>query len=132
MSISTTKKEFLKKVSGGLHALMACSFLVDEIAQEPSCPQEEFIKDNLLVYEKNMTEDYRYWLSMDKFDTFIDTSSDEEITKLLLYLDDHDMHLRACFYEGSIPNSDLTEEENKFALLIEDHDMVTYQDFLSY
>ena len=132
MSISTIKKDFLKKVGGGLHALMACSFLVDEIAQEPSCPQEEFIKDNLLVYEKNMTEDYRYWLSMDKFDTFIDTSSDEEITKLLLYLDDHDMHLRACFYEGSIPNSDLTEEENKFALLIQDHDMVTYQDFLSY
>ena len=132
MSISTIKKDFLKKVGGGLHTLMACSFLVDEIAQEPSCPQEEFIKDNLLVYEKNMTEDYRYWLSMDKFDTFIDTSSDEEITKLLLYLDDHDMHLRACFYEGSIPNSDLTEEENKFALLIQDHDMVTYQDFLSY
>ena len=132
MSISTTKKEFLKKVGEGIHALMACSFLVDEIAHEPSCPQEEFIKENLLIYEKNMTEDYRHWFSMDKFDTFIDTSSDEEIIKLLLYLDDHDMHLQACFYEASIPNSELNDKENEFALLIDDRDLVTFEDFLSY
>jgi hypothetical protein len=132
MSIGTIKKEFLKKVGEGIHALMACSFLVDEIAQEPSCPQEEFIKENLLIYEKNMTEGYRHWFSMDKFDTFIDTSSDEEITKLLLYLDDHDMHLQACFYEASIPNYDLTEKENEFALLIDANDLKTFEDFLSY
>lgn len=132
MSIGTIKKEFLKKVGEGIHTLMACSFLVDEIAQEPSCPQEEFIKENLLIYEKNMTEEYRHWFSMDKFDTFIDTSSDEEITKLLLYLDDHDMHLQACFYEASIPNSDLTEKENEFALLIDANDLKTFEDFLSY
>jgi hypothetical protein len=44
MSLNIEKKQFIKKISGGLHVLMTCSYKADEIGTKPECPVEEFIK----------------------------------------------------------------------------------------
>ena len=46
MPLTPEKKQFLKKISGGLRVLMSCSYKADEIATDPECPIEEFIRDN--------------------------------------------------------------------------------------
>jgi hypothetical protein len=43
MFISNKKKQFLKKIGGGLHVLMNCSYKADDIGTDPQCPIEEFI-----------------------------------------------------------------------------------------
>jgi len=35
MPLTPEKKEFLKKISGGLRVLMSCSYKADEIATDP-------------------------------------------------------------------------------------------------
>ena len=121
------KKEFLKKICGGIHALMACSYLADDIGMDAQDPQDIFIRDNFLVKDDN-----RYWFSCHKFNTKIDELSDEELSTFLKRMDDYDIYLQRVYWEASVPLSNLSEEDTKFALLIDDRDLVTFEEFLNY
>ena len=116
MSLTPEKRQFLKKISGGLHLLMTCSYTAHEIAIDPECPIEEFIKDNLLT---------RGQFSEAKFGTVVDTACDEDLVKLLRYFDNIDMYMKRVYYEASLPTSD-----DEYARLIDNGELVTFDDFI--
>ncbi len=117
MPLTPEKRRFLKKISGGLHLLMTCSYTAHEIAIDPECPIEEFIKDNLLTHGQ---------FSEAKFDTVVDTACDEDLVKLLRYFDNIDMYMKRVYYEASLPMSD-----DEYARLIDNGELVTFDDFIS-
>ena len=116
MPLTPKKKQFLKKIGGGLRVLMSCSYKADEIATDPDCPVEEFIRDNLITQGQ---------FSEAKFDTVVDTACDEDLVKLLNYFDDMDMYMKRVYYEASLPMDD------EYAPLIENGTLVTFDDFNS-
>ena len=116
MPLTTEKKQFLKKIGGGLRVLMSCSYKADEIATDPECPVEEFIRDNLITHGQ---------FSETKFDTVVDTARDEDLVKLLEYFDDMDMYMKRAYYEASLPMDD------EYAPLIDNGTLVTFDDFNS-
>ena len=114
MPLTPEKKQFLKKIGGGLRVLMSCSYKADEIATDPDCPVEEFIRDNLITQGQ---------FSEAKFDTVVDTARDEDLVKLLKYFDDTDMYMKRVYYEASLPTDD------EYASLIDNGTLVTFKDF---
>jgi len=123
MNITPAKKEFIKKICGGIHVLMTCSFLANDINQDPQEPEEYFIRGKFLKFGE---------FSEHKFCQALDTMSNGDITAVLTYLDDRDIYLQRVFMESQIPIQDLSDADLEFALLIEDRDLVTFEDFLSY
>ena len=132
MSLNTEKKQFLKKIGGGLHVLMTCSYKADEIGVKPECPVEEFIKDRLITRNTSVPNVYRYWFSEAKFDTMVDITRDEDLIKLLKYFDDIDMYMRRVYYESSLSMSSMSHEDHKFASLIENEKLTTFEDLLNH
>jgi hypothetical protein len=123
MNITSAKKEFIKKICGGIHVLMTCTHLANDISQDPREPEEYFIRDKILDYGE---------FSEHKFCEAIETLSNGDITSILTYLDDRDIYLQRVFMESQIPIQELTDTDLEFALLVEDRDLVTFEDFLSY
>lgn len=125
MSISKEKKEFIKKVSPGIHVYMALTYKADEIYINPECDEELFIKENLLSYEKSAIRVKRHWFSEEKFHEVVDTLPDDELKKLLVYFDSIDMPLCDVYVESCLPDSD-----NEYAKKIMDGDLMTFEQFL--
>lgn len=123
MNITPAKKEFIKRICGGIHVLMTCTYLAKDISQDPREPEEYFIRDKILDYGE---------FSEHKFCEAIETLSNGDITSILTYLDDRDIYLQRVFMESQIPIQELTDTDLEFALLVEDRDLVTFEDFLSY
>lgn len=123
MNITPAKKEFIKRICGGIHVLMTCTYLTNDISQDPREPEEYFIRDKILDYGE---------FSEHKFCEAIETLSNGDITSILTYLDDRDIYLQRVFMESQIPIQELTDTDLEFALLVEDRDLVTFEDFLSY
>jgi hypothetical protein len=132
MSLNIEKKRFLKKISGGLHVLMTCSYKADEIGAKPECPVEEFIKDNLITRNTSVSNVSRYWFSEAKFDTMVDIARDEDLIKLLKYFDDIDMYMKRVYYEAQPSNSSMSDKDFKFAALIHTGELVTFEDLLNH
>jgi len=116
MPLTSEKKQFLKKIGGGLRVLMSSSCKADEIDTDPECPIEECIKENLMT---------RGQFSEVKFDTMVDTARDEDLVKLLRYFDDMDMYMKRVHYEASLPTSD-----DEYTSLIDNGELVTFDDFI--
>lgn len=132
MSLNKEKREFLKKLSGGLHVLMTCSYKADDIAIEAMCPIEQFIRDNLITRNTSLTNASCYWFSEAKFDAMVDLMPDEELIGLLRYFDDIDMYMKRVYYEAQLPRRTLSSEDFKFALLIDNGELVNFEDFINY
>ena len=130
MSIPKEKKEFIKKVSPGIHVYMALSYKADEIYINPECDEEIFIKKNLLSYEKSAIRVKRHWFSEEKFHEAVDTLPDDELKKLLVYFDSIDMPLCDVYVESCIVPKNLTENEKKYEKVIMDGDLMTFEQFL--
>ena len=111
MPLTPEKRQFLKKISGGLRVLMSCSYKADDIATDPECPVEEFIRDNLMTHGQ---------FSEAKFNTMMDTARDEDIVKLLRYFDDMDMYMKRVYHEASLPMMD-----DEYATLVTFDDLIS-------
>jgi len=129
MAIMQAKKEFVKKISQGIHSLMATTYTADDISIDPECEIEEYIKKHLLEHENSAIGEERAWFSEEKFDTFMDTESDELITELLCHINNLDITLWRSLDTASLHPRDLTEEETKWAEMIE-RDNMSFGDFL--
>lgn len=131
MSITPQKREFIKKIGGGLHVLMTCSYKADEIGAKPECPVEEFIRDKLITRNMSVSNASRYWFSEAKFDMMVDIMSDEDLVRLLNYFDDIDMYMKRVYYEANMSMNSMSDEDMKFASLIENGHLTTFEDFVS-
>ena len=131
VTITDIKRNFLRKISGGIHTLMASSYLSDEIGIQPFGIVEEFISRRLLVYDTNAVGAPRHWFSDYKFDLELDTMSDNELTEFLLYLDNVDITIKRVFSEAYLSYDDMNDDEYDYAKLIENNYITTFKQFLS-
>jgi hypothetical protein len=132
MSLNNEKKSFIKKISGGLHVLMTCSYKADEIGAKPECPIEEFIKDKLITRNTSVSNASRYWFSEAKFDMMVDLMSDGDLMTLLKYFDNIDMYMKRVYYEASLSMSSMSDEDKKFASLIDNGHLITFEDLINH
>ena len=132
MTITLSKKEFLKKISGGIRVLMAISYTADELAIHQCDEIEEYIAEHLLVIKESAIGIKRAWFSESKFDKFIDTADDKTVKDLLLYLDNIDLCLYRVFEEASLHPDDFSQNEKIFAELINDDGLHSFKDFIDY
>lgn len=132
MAITQTKKNFIKKISGGLHVLMATTYSADEIAINQCNETEEYIAKHLLYYEKSAIGVTRAWFSEKKFYTFIDTEDDKTIADVLYHLDNIDMCAREVFEEACIDPGDLTEDEKNFVERMKNDDFSSFHGLIEY
>ena len=125
-----SKKEFIKKVAPGIHVYMATYYLADEIQANTDCEVEEYIKENLLAYEKSASGSLRYWFSEKKFRDAVDNLPDDKLKNLLCYFDERDMPLCDVYSESCLHPSDLSETEKKWGELLMEGSIITFEEFL--
>lgn len=132
MFITPQKREFIKKIGGGLHVLMTCSYKADEIGVKPECSVEKFIRDRLITRNTSVSNAPRFWFSEAKFKTTMDITPVEDLIALLKYFDDIDMYMRRVYYESSLSVKSLSDEDMKFASLIENEKLITFEDLINH
>ena len=132
MIITHEKRQFLKKISGGLHVLMSCSRKADEIGTSPDCPIEEFIREDFIVHANTVANGERYWFDDGKFNNAVDFISGENLGVLLKYFDDIDMPMERAYYEASLSIESLNDTDYKFASLIENGHLITFEDLINH
>lgn len=132
MNITREKRQFLKKISRGLHVLMSCSCKADEIGTSPDCPIEEFIREDFIIRANSVANGERYWFDDGKFDNAIDIMTSENLGVLLKYFDDIDMPMERVYYEASLSIESMSDTDYKFASLIENEELVTFEDLINH
>jgi len=130
MNLNKQRKEFIKKLAGGIYILMNDTHVIDEIVIQPINRLEEYIKDNIILYERNSYGIYRHWFSLNAFCDFIDEQNDKFIMELLTHLDDIGLPLWRVFSNSLIHDSWLSDDERYYITLIETQSIETFRDFL--
>lgn len=126
------KIKFIKKISPGLSVLMTCSCIADDIAISPECNEEKYIKDNILDVQRNAVGDYMKNFCETLFGECLEEMSSDDVIDMLRYFDNKDMYLERVYQEASIPMSDFEGVGLQYAQMIEDHDLITFQDLIEY
>ena len=111
---------------------MTRSYKADEIGDKPKCIIEDFIKEILLTRNTSVKNAPRYWFSEVKFDTTVDIESNGELATLLMYFDDIGMCMRHVYNNATLSMSLMSDEDMKFASLIENGHMTTFEDFITH
>jgi hypothetical protein len=132
MIITHEKRQFLKKISGGLHVLMSCSCKADEIGTSPDCPIEEFIREDFIVRANTVANGERYWFDDGKFNNAVDFISGENLGVLLKYFDDIDMPMERVYREACLSFESMSDEDMKFASLIDNGHLITFEDLINH
>ena len=116
---------FLKKLAHGVRDLMEYSQRVNTIGSDPQNNIEKFIKKHLL----NKNQDGTYDFSVGKFRIAIDMT---DLSVVLLYLDYLSITIDRAYTMASPNPLFFSKEDREFVKLINDGDITTFQDFLSY
>ena len=119
------KRVFIKKVAHGVRDLMENTQCVNTIGSEPQNNTEKFIKKHLL----NKNRDGTYDFSVGKFRIAIDMV---DISGVLVYLDHLSITIDRAYTMASPNPLFFSKEDREFVKLINDGDITTFQDFLSY
>jgi len=122
------KRSFVKLVAHGVRDLMEYLRCDIKIGINPQTDLEKFIKRQLLI--KKSESDYDF--SVGKFRISLDVLPHEQITNLLIYLDQSGVTIDRAFMMAS-PNPLLfSKSDQEFVKLINDGDIKTFYDFLVY
>lgn len=122
------KRSFVKLVAHGVRDLMEYLRCDIKIGINPQTDLEKFIKRQLLI--KKSESDYDF--SVGKFRISLDVLPHEQITNLLIYLDQSGVTIDRAFTMAS-PNPLLfSKSDQEFVKLINDGDIKTFYDFLVY
>ena len=126
------KLNFIKKISPGLSVLMTCSCIADDIAISPDCNEETYIKENIIDVQRNAVGDYMKNFCETLFGECLEEMSSDDVIDMLRYFDNKDMYLERVYQEASIPISEFEGAGLKYAQMIVDHDLITFQDLIEY
>jgi hypothetical protein len=122
------KRAFVKLVAHGVRDLMEYLKCDVRIGHNPQTDLEKFIKRQLLIKTSNGGYDF----SVGKFRIALDVLPYEQITNLLIYLDEAGVTIDRAFTMAS-PNPLLfSKSDQKFVKLINDGDIKTFYHFLIY
>jgi len=119
---------FLKKLAHGVRDLMEYSQRVNTIGSDPQNNIEKFIKKHLHIKNRDGTYDF----SVGKFRIAIDMLETETLSTILIYLDHLSINIDRAYTMASPNPLFFSKEDREFVRLINDGDITTFQDFLSY
>jgi len=119
---------FLKKLAHGVRDLMEYSQRVNTIGSDPQNNIEKFIKKHLL----NKNQDGTYDFSVGKFRIAIDMLETETLSTILVYLDHVSITIDRAYTMASPNPLFFSKEDREFVKLINDGEITTFKDFLSY
>ena len=121
------KRGFVKKIAHGVRDLMEYLKRDKQIGLNPQTDLEKFIKRQILIKTK---ESYEF--SVGKFRIGLDVLPEQQVTELLIFLDEIGVTIDRAFTMAS-PNPLLfSESDQKFVKLINDGDIKTFYHFLIY
>jgi hypothetical protein len=121
------KRGFVKKIAHGVRDLMEYLKRDKQIGLNPQSDLEKFIKRQLLIKTK---ESYEF--SVGKFRIGLDVLPEQQVTELLIFLDEIGVTIDRAFTMAS-PNPLLfSKSDQKFVKLINDGDIKTFYHFLIY
>ena len=121
------KRGFVKKIAHGVRDLMEYLKRDKQIGLNPQTDMEKFIKRQILIKTK---ESYEF--SVGKFRICLDVLPEQQVTELLIFLDEIGVTIDRSFTMAS-PNQLLfSESDQKFVKLINDGDIKTFYHFLIY
>lgn len=121
------KRGFVKKIAHGVRDLMEYLKRDKQIGLNPRTDLEKFIKRQILIKTK---ESYEF--SVGKFRIGLDVLPEQQVTELLIFLDEIGVTIDRAFTMAS-PNPLLfSESDQKFVKLINDGDIKTFYHFLIY
>ena len=122
------KRSFVKLVAHGVRDLMEYLRCDIKIGVNPQTDLEKFIKRQLLI--KKSESDYDF--SVGKFRMALDVLPHEQITNLLIYLDQNGVTIDRAFTMASPNPLMFSKNDVDFVKLINDGDIKTFYDFLVY
>lgn len=122
------KRAFVKLVAHGVRDLMEYLKCDIKIGINPQTDLEKFIKRQLLI----KTKDNGYDFSVGKFRISLDVLPQEQITNLLIYLDEVGVTIDRAFTMASPNPLMFSKTDQEFVKLINDGDIKTFYDFLVY
>ena len=125
MSISDSKRNFLKKIVHGFNVLFETENQSDRIGKNPVSPTERFIKGNLLDYDG-----YRYTFSTTKFKMGMVLLHPDAIQQLFDYFDNVNIPLKKVIHKSTLNFTTLDEDERKFVDLVNTYKINTFYDFV--
>jgi hypothetical protein len=121
------KRGFVKKIAHGVRDLMEYLKRDKQIGLNPQTDLEKFIKRQILIKTK---ESYEF--SVGKFRIGLDVLPEQQVTELLIFLDEIGVTIDRAFTMAS-PNPLLfSKSDQKFVKLINDGDIKTFYHFLIY
>ena len=121
------KRGFVKKIAHGVRDLMEYLKRDKQIGLNPRTDLEKFIKRQILIKTK---ESYEF--SVGKFRIGLDVLPEQQVTELLIFLDEIGVTIDRAFTMAS-PNPLLfSKSDQKFVKLINDGDIKTFYHFLIY
>jgi hypothetical protein len=121
------KRGFVKKIAHGVRDLMEYLKRDKQIGLNPQSDLEKFIKRQILIKTK---ESYEF--SVGKFRIGLDVLPEQQVTELLIFLDEIGVTIDRAFTMAS-PNPLLfSKSDQKFVKLINDGDIKTFYHFLIY
>lgn len=130
MSITQEKKEFIKKLTPGIHIYLQSDGRLENIFENPQGEIGLFIKNNLIGREKNKVRASRLWFCEETFSTAVDSLIDKKLKEFLCYFDEHDMPMCDVYVESCLCPSDLSETETKWGEQLMNGELMTFKDFL--
>jgi hypothetical protein len=122
------KRAFVKLIAHGVRDLMEYLKCDVRIGHNPHTDLEKFIKRQLLI----KTKDDGYDFSVGKFRISLDVLPQEQITNLLIYLDEVGVTIDRAFTMASPNPLMFSKTDQEFVKLINDGDIKTFYDFLVY
>ena len=121
------KRGFVKKIAHGVRDLMEYLKRDKQIGLNPQSDLEKFIKRQILIKTK---ESYEF--SVGKFRIGLDVLPEQQVTELLIFLDEIGVTIDRAFTMAS-PNPLLfSKSDQNFVKLINDGDIKTFYHFLIY
>ena len=121
------KRGFVKKIAHGVRDLMEYLKRDKQIGLNPQSDLEKFINRQMLIKTK---ESYEF--SVGKFRIGLDVLPEQQVTELLIFLDEIGVTIDRAFTMAS-PNPLLfSKSDQNFVKLINDGDIKTFYHFLIY
>tara|TARA_B100000767_G_C19641685_1_gene482855 strand:- start:567 stop:944 length:378 start_codon:yes stop_codon:yes gene_type:complete len=125
MSLPQHKKLFLKQLAYGFDAF---SEQANKIGHDPQNDVEHFIKKHLLNYD----HEQKYTFSKGKFMMGLAILDFEKLGNILIHLDIIGITIEKLYIHTTLNPLTLTTIDKEFCSFINDKEITTFRDFISY
>jgi hypothetical protein len=128
MSLPQIKRDFIKKLVGGLNSVMEITQLANRIGIAPRNDNEIFIKKHFLI----QSDDGSFQVHKVRFRMGLTALDFDTLTEILICLDKNDVTLSKVYDKSTVDVLSLNGEEMNYIQLIKSGDLVTFMDLILY